>query len=315
MSALVSRLAVRLRRPLSDELSLRLAKAGITDVLVPILWRRVERQEGQWDWRGLEHDLGPLRAAGLRPSFVLGPLRTDMLPPALGRAGGADAPEFLERFCAFVRAVRAQHPGVALRIDDGTNAAGYAVRLTRTRAGRLWNDARARVEVLFRACSEAQPSPREISIECAEPGWEGELKRVLDRGVAVDRVVLGHRGAAFLPDPALGAQWGDRVVAAREISGVPIDAELGWPTHRPWFTPARQAEWWRVAAAAALKAGAARIIASDLRDQAHDDPSLGYWLPDSDRHRGLWYYDGTAKPAWAEFLAVGRGGRFGGVEA
>ena len=44
-----------------------LLAAGVTDLRYPLLWHRIEREPGRYDWRDTDAVLGYMRDAGLRP--------------------------------------------------------------------------------------------------------------------------------------------------------------------------------------------------------------------------------------------------------
>lgn len=306
---------VRVHRPLADEAVLRLVRDGVSEVVLPVAWRSVEPRAGQWEGRGLDHLLEGVRRHGLPFSLALGPMRPDRLPRWVDERGGVDAADFPERFAAFAALVAAHVADTrAIRVEEAHHAVPWEAMFWRTRRGEASRSAAGPlrwIAAALRAIGESRPGlPRLVVIDAGLPGWRDGLGGLRGAGVEADRLVVCKHHFGLLPDPRLAASWGGVMASARALCPWPVDAELAAPTHRERFSPARQAEWVRIAAAAALDAGAVRLGWAALRDQAHDDPQLGYWVPDRQRHLGLWYYDGTPKPAWDEWLAAARERRF-----
>jgi hypothetical protein len=208
------------------------------------------------------------------------------------------------------------------RVEEDLNAAFWWDGLrTRRRSGRVWRDPSFRRRLLQGACDairEVRPEAElRLTFRPGVPGWKRDLSRIARAGLPISRLGLSLPASGFFADPALGNDIGPWVEDAREIlraAGCDWALEVArcaYPTHRSRFSPRAQREYLAYAAASAETAGSDGFHWWALRDQAHDDPILGYWTPDSDRHMGLLYYDSTPKPAMDEFRVLATGDRFG----
>ncbi|HYY55574.1 MAG TPA: family 1 glycosylhydrolase [Candidatus Dormibacteraeota bacterium] len=82
------------------------ANLGARAVRYPVLWERVAREDGGYDWRWSDERLDRIRALGMRPIVGLvhhgsGPRDTDLLDPS-----------FAERLAGYARAVAERYPWV-----------------------------------------------------------------------------------------------------------------------------------------------------------------------------------------------------------
>jgi hypothetical protein len=206
------------------------------------------------------------------------------------------------------------------RVEDELNAAfAWEGLRTRRRRGRCWRDRRYRDHLLAGAVAAvrgARPDAEvRVTVQTSLPGWRGAVRRWLAAGIRVDRLGLSLLLPSVLPDRDQAARVAEVVAAARRLldrtgaehTAVEI-ARVGYPTQRSSFTPRRQREYLQAAGRAAVQEGAVGFHWWALRDQAHDDPVLGYWTPPAERHAGLLFFDSTPKPALEELrvLATGR---------
>lgn len=81
----------------------RLASLGVARVRFPLLWERVERREGEFDWRDGDERLARLRDLGVKPIVGLvhhgsGPAFTGLRDPAFARKLAAYAARVAERY-------------------------------------------------------------------------------------------------------------------------------------------------------------------------------------------------------------------------
>ncbi|MEE2828573.1 MAG: hypothetical protein VX498_05265 [Myxococcota bacterium] len=302
-----------------------LAAAGLNRVTVPLPWAWVERRKGQVDFAALDHFLEPLRTAGLPLQGVLGPGMRDRWPAWLHEAGGVDHPDYIQHFASHCALLASRLTGIEVfRVEEDLNAAFWWEGLrTRKRRGRAWRSASFRRRLLLESCAavrDARPDVEiRITLRPGIPGWEKELRRWLKAGLEFHCLGLTLSSSHVLPDPDLSEAVGEWVGEVGEVlansgaSDRSIEiARIGYPTQPERFTPKRQREFLVGAARAAREAGAVGFHWWSLRDQAHDDPMLGYWTPEAERHMGLLYYDSTPKPAMDEYRVLATGDRFGG---
>jgi hypothetical protein len=321
---------VHVLRPLSRAEAASLRDAGPLRATVHLPWRWMEPRPGAWETASVDHLLAPLRAAGVPLQGVLGPGMPHLLPDAVLRGGGADSDGYIACFATYCAETARRLTDVTVfRVEDELNAAWpWEVLGTRRRRGKRWRDAEFRRE-LRRAALEALTAARpdadlRVTLHAAAPGWRREARELRLAASSSERGALGSPGIARLgltlapcnhfPLPELARLVGDAVAAAREATGDRLPVEVsrsGFPTQRPAFSPRRQREYLQVAAESVERAGAVGFHWWALRDQAHDDPVLGYWTPERERFMGLWHYDGTPKPAWDELCVLARGSRFG----
>lgn len=315
---------VQIRRALTPDDVDALLLAGVQRVTVPLPWGWAERQQGRWYFEAIDHFLAPLRAAGIPLQGLLGPGISEHWPPWVVSQGGAAHPDYIEHFASYCAALAARCEDISVfRVEEDLNAAFWweGVR-TRRRRGACWRDAGFRRKLLGAACQAVRDQRPDaelrITVRPGIPGWRKDLIRTLRSGIPVSRVGLTLPASSVLPDPEIGRNVGDRVEEVRDLldsSGhEAIDVEVArcaYPTHRDRFSPKGQREFLVVAAAAAAEAGSVGFHWWALRDQAHDDPILGYWTPEAERHMGLLYYDSTPKPSMDEFRVLATGDRFG----
>ncbi len=309
---------LHLRRPVSAEEAAGLRRMGLSTVTVPLSWRWAETREGQWDLASVDHFLAPLRAADVPLQGSLGPAFTHWLPEHVVAQGSADAADFVPRLAAACARLAAGCPDIAVfRVEDALNGAWLWDGLrTRRRRGRAWRDAGFRDDLLA-ACLDAVRAARpdaelRITLDASLPGWRRTLRRWASRGLAADRLGLRVDPCRHLADPALAARAGEAVAQAIALWPGPVEvSHLTYSTRNANFSPRRQREFLVEAARSAQEAGAAGLHWGPLRDQAWDDPMLGYWVPERERSVGLAYYDGTPKAALDELRVLSTGDRFG----
>ena len=298
---------------------------GVNRLTVDLPWRWIGGiSAGSRQWAPLDHFLDPLRECGLPIQGILGPGMPHLLPDAVLADGGADHPDYIERFTAYCGDVARRLDWIdTFRVEDELNAAPhYESFVTRRRRGLAWRKTDFRLRLL-RASVDAVRAARpdadiRATIHASLPGWKVELRRWLAAGIELDRLGLSLRPCFVLPDPALAERVGEALEEAREVlaagpwtkPALEI-ARIGYPTHRGFFSPRKQREFLDIAARQARAGGALGLHWWSLRDQAHPDPILGYWPPAQERHFGLQYYDGTDKAAMDEFRVVATGDRFG----
>lgn len=304
---------VHVQRPVSADLAGELVEAGVNRVTVPLPWRWYQRAPGAPDLAAIDHFLAPLRFAAVPLQGMLGPA----MPHALPDGVDPDTPDFVERFATACAAVASAVPDVTVfRVEDSLNAAPLERFVFRRRRGNAWRSAAFRQELLLAtaaAVRAARPDAQlRVTVHAGLPGWRRSLASWLDAGLDVSRVGLVLQPCFFLPDPRLARACADAVRAARELGPLPVEiARIAYPTSGGRFSPRRQREFLETAARSALDAGAAGLHWWVLRDQAHDDPVLGYWTPPQERHYGLLYYDGVHKPALDALRVEATGDRFG----
>lgn len=310
------RLGVHVLRPVSRDEAAQLARAGVTPAVVHLPWRWTEKVRGQLDLSSVEHFLAPLQEAGVPLLGVLGPGMPHLLPDWLLKQGGVDCADYAERFTEHCGQLAAALPLTAFRVEDELNAAWpwEAVR-TRRRRGRGWRDPRLRSAILARATAavrQARPDATiQVTARTGVPGWRREVARWTRAGAQFDELGLALLPSAWLPDPELAEAVGDAVEAGLALCPRVVVSRTGYATASARFTPRGQREYLEHAVAAADRAGAAGLQWWALRDQAHDDPLLGYWTPSRERHMGLLYYDGLPKAAMDAFRVLATGARFG----
>jgi len=319
---------VHVQRPVSAAEVELLEQAGIDLVTLPLPWRWMEPADGRVDMAAVKHLLKPLEGSSVRVQGLLGPAMPHALPEWIMERGGVDAPDFLDCFSRYcIRAVE-ELPGLAaVRIEDELNAAHpWETLRTRRRRGRRWRDSAFALELLLTASDAVRNVRPElqlgVTLQAGVPGWQRSFRRWLEQGLRVDRIGLSMSPCAWLPDPGHADRLGAAVAAARKLlaqergegAGELTQVEVSrtsYATYRRAWTPRRQREFLVNAAAAARDAGAVGFHWSSLRDQAYDDPSLGYWSPARERHEGLLYYDGSPKPVMDELRVLATGDRFG----
>lgn len=304
---------VHLLRPVDAGEARWLGEQGLDRVAVHLPWRWWEAAPGTVDVRTTDWFLEPLRAAGVPLLGLLGPAMPHLLPD---HAADVDAAGWLERFAASCATAVTAFPDIdCFRVEDTLNAAALERRLTRRRRGAAWKDPAFATRLLLAATTavrRARPDARlQITAHVGVPGWRRHVRRWVDAGVDFDRLGLVLQPALVLPDPEMARRVGDAIEQARTLVDVPVEiARVGCPTGGRRFSPRIQREFLGIAAAEAKRAGGAGLTWWALRDQAHADPILGYWLPDQERRYGLLYYDGTPKPAADELRVLATGARF-----
>ncbi len=318
MSSATLDLGVHLRRPVSVEEARGLRRLGLATVTVPLSWRWAETRRAAWDFASIDHFLAPLRAAEVPLQGALGPAFTHFLPEHVVADGSADAPGFVDRFAAACARLAAAVPDVGVfRVEDGLNGAWLWDGLrTRRRRGAAWRDRGFRRDLLrasLAAVREARPDAElRVTVDASLPGWRRALRAWSGAGIAPDRWGLRLDPCRLLSDPRLAGRVGDAVEQARGETDAPVEvAHIAYATHGAAFTPRRQREFLVAAVGAAAGAGAAGLHWGPLRDQAWDDPMLGYWVPERERSWGLCWYDGTPKAAFDELRVLATGDRFG----
>ncbi|MCP4868748.1 MAG: hypothetical protein GY898_08520 [Proteobacteria bacterium] len=310
---------VHLLRPADADEAALLRTAGLGRVTVHAPWRWTEFRRNNLDLTSLDHFLAPLREAGLPLQAVLGPGMPHLVPDHVAAAD----PDFVPRFCTWIGGVAAALPDIGVfRVEDNLNAAFLWDGLrTRKRRGKQWRDPDFRLTLLRSACTavrDARPDAEvRITAHAGIPGWKAELRRWLTGGVSFDRLGLTINPCGLLPDPEMADRLGEAVeqatdVLARAGSDAPVEvSRTGYGTLRRAWSPRRQREFLERANASVVAAGGVGLHWWALRDQAHDDPILGYWTPARERHMGLLFYDSVPKPAMDELRVLATGGRFG----
>ena len=316
---------VHLARPVTVREVELLERSGIQVVTVSLPWAWMERREGNFDFTALHHLLRPLKDSSLRVQGLLGPAMWHALPEWLRGRGGADAPGFVDAYARYCgRLVAELDVLIAVRVEDDLNSAHpWETLRTRRRRGRRWRDRSFRAELLL-AASEAVRAQRpeleqRVSLQAGALGWARELGSWLKQGLQVERIGLSFSPCSWFFDPQRGAslagplaRLASLLAASAQAGGTPPEgARVSYPTHRVSWTPRRQRQFLACAARSAQKGGAVAVHWSTLRDQAYDDPSLGYWTPARERHQGLLYYDGSPKPAMDELRVLATGDRYG----
>ena len=315
---------IQIQRAVSEREVALLVQAGIQRVTVPLPWGWVERTRGSWNFAAVDHFLAPLLAGGVPLQGVLGPGISERWPPWVLKGGGADSSDYVENFARYCAAtVRECNEISVFRVEEDLNAAFWWDGLrTRRRRGQVWRDPSFRRVLLQESCQAvigARPDVElRLTFRPGLPGWKKDLTRLAKAALPIARIGLTLPSSSLFSDPQLGRDVGGWVSEARSIldeagaTTVQLEvARCGYPTHRRRFSPRHQREFLVEASAAAEEAGSAGFHWWSLRDQAHDDPVLGYWTPDSERHMGLLYYDSTPKPAMDELRVLATGDRFG----
>jgi hypothetical protein len=315
---------IQIQRAVSEREVALLVQAGIQRVTVPLSWGWVERTRGSWNFAAVDHFLAPLLGGGVPLQGVLGPGISERWPPWVLKGGGADASDYVENFARYCAAtVRECNEISVFRVEEDLNAAFWWDGLrTRRRRGQVWRDPSFRRVLLQESCQaiiEARPDVElRLTFRPGLPGWKKDLARLAKAALPVARIGLTLPSSSLFSDPQLGRDVGGWVSEARSIldeagaTTVQLEvARCGYPTHRRRFSPRHQREFLVEASSTAEEAGSAGFHWWSLRDQAHDDPVLGYWTPDSERHMGLLYYDSTPKPAMDELRVLATGDRFG----
>lgn len=304
---------VHVLRPVGTSEVDLLLRAGFTRITVPVPWRWAEPRRGSWDLAPLDHFLAPFRDAGLPLQASLGPA----MPHALPDHASADDPDFVDRAAAAAGRLAAGLPDITVfRVETDLNAAAWFERLvTRRRRGARWADAGFRSALLAAVCSavrSARPDAElRATVHAGLPGWRGAVRRWAGAGVRLDRLGLTLQPCFFLPDPALAQRCGDAVREAADLVPAVEVARVAYPTRGARFSPREQRRFLEIGARAARDAGAVGFHWWALRDQAHDDPILGYWSPSQERSYGMLYYDGVGKPAADALRVLATGDRFG----
>jgi hypothetical protein len=212
-----------------------------------------------------------------------------------------------------------------VRVEDELNSAHpWETVRTRRRRGKRWRDRSFSAELLLTSCAALRDARDDVSLrvtlQAGSLGWKRDLSSWLAQGLRVDRLGISLAPCAWRPDPRLAERIGralseaSALLAAHDGACEATELEVSrvsYPTHRAAWTPRRQREFLVKAVASASRAGAVGFHWSSLRDQAYDDPSLGYWTPASQRHEGLLYYDGSSKPIMDELRVLATGDRFG----
>jgi hypothetical protein len=315
---------VQIHRAVSPAEVQLLGRAGVQRLTVPLPWAWAERKRGVWDLASVDHFLEPVRDSALALQGVLGPGISERWPPWVVESGGADAADYTEWFVDYCREMVQRCPDISVfRVEEDLNSAFWWDGLrTRRRVGRLWRDPSFRRLLLERCCAaiwEVRPEVElRVTFRPGIPGWKRDLSRLARTGLPIARLGLSLPASSIFADPELGADVGAWIQEARAIldssGGNEMQVEVarcGYPTHRSRYSPRAQREFLAHAANAAAAARSAGFHWWALRDQAHDDPILGYWTPDSERHMGLLYYDSTPKPSMDEFRVLATGDRFG----
>ncbi len=317
---------VHVQRPVSAAEVALLEQAGVQVVTVPLYWRWIERVEGRTDFASVRHLLAPLVGGPFRIQGLLGPAMPHALPDWLIARGGVDASDFLGGFARYCAHVVHELPELDLvRVEDELNSAHpWETVRTRRRRGKRWRDRSFSAELLLTSCAALRDARDDVSLrvtlQAGSLGWKRDLSSWLAQGLRVDRLGISLAPCAWRPDPRLAERIGralseaSALLAAHDGACEATELEVSrvsYPTHRAAWTPRRQREFLVKAVASASRAGAVGFHWSSLRDQAYDDPSLGYWTPASQRHEGLLYYDGSSKPIMDELRVLATGDRFG----
>lgn len=310
---------VHLLRPVAIDEARLLRATGLERVTFHASWRWTEFRRNTLDLASLDHFLAPLREAEVPLQAILGPGMPHLMPDHVSPSD----PDFVPRFVAWIGGVVAALPDVEVfRVEDDLNAAFLWDGLrTRKRRGAGWRDPAFRLDLLRAACTavrDVRPDAEvRITAHAGIPGWKTELRRWLVGGVSFDRLGLTTNPCGLLPDPEMADRLGEAVEQAREVlaaagSDAPVEvSRTGYGTLGPAWSPRRQREFLEHAHASVVAAGGAGLHWWALRDQAHDDPILGYWTPARERHMGLLFYDSVPKPAMDELRVLATGGRFG----
>lgn len=293
-------LGVQVLRPLDDARLL----AGV-EVWVHAPWRWYVPRPGIWRPEPMERLLAPLRAAGLRLGVILGPAMPHIVPD------GVEPGQLPTAFADACGRIAAALPDVtAFRVEDQLNASRWERLRTRRRRGAVWADPAFQVDLLrggLEAVAAARPdAARQVTVDADLPRWRSALDRWRAAGLSWERLGIARRPCRWLPDPELAAAIGDAVAGL----GGAVDVLTAYATASDRFPPRAQRDYLERAVAVAQDAGAASLIWLALRDQAHDDPLLGYWTPARERHLGLLYYDGLPKAAADSFRVLATGRRF-----
>lgn len=315
---------VQVHRAVSSAEVQLLLRAGVKRATVPLSWGWAERERGVWNFASVDYFLAPLRDAGVPLQGVLGPGISERWPPWVEAAGGADSDEYIDWFSQYCSVMAEACSDIEVfRVEEDLNSAFWWDGLrTRRRTGRVWRDPGFRRRLLRSACDaivDVRPDAQlRVTVRPGVPGWKRDLARLGRAGLPIARVGLSLPASSLLADPELGDEVGSWITEAREIlcssggTGLELEvARCGYPTHRTRYSPRDQRHFLARAAASAVTAGSVGFHWWALRDQANDDPKLGYWTPESERHMGLLYYDSTPKPAIDEFRVLATGDRFG----
>ena len=129
-----------MRRAVTDSDVQRLTRAGIQRLTVPLPWSWCERQRGRWDFAAVDHFLAPVDRGGLPLQATLGPGISEGWPPWVLSDGGADHPDYIERFAAYCAALATHRTDIGVfRVEEDLNAAFWWDGLrTRKRKGNVW---------------------------------------------------------------------------------------------------------------------------------------------------------------------------------
>ncbi len=309
-------LGITLLRPVDRALASTLAEARLGRVAIHLPWAWVEDREGRWDPRGTDRLLAPLREAGLPIHGILGPAMPHLLPLWLHRSGGVDRPDFIERFADYCARVADRERDIrSFRIEDEVHSACWEAVRTRRRVGRAWWSRSFADRLLSKAITAVRAVRPDATLELtlsARAPWTGlAMRRLVALAPAIDEVGLGHLAHGLLPGVDRGETLGEAVAQARARLPWPVGvSRLGHPVDLGRRTPRLQADYLVRASQSVEAAGGAGLTWASLRDQAHDDPSLGYWPPAWERSLGLRSYDGTPRVGWEELRRLSRGGRF-----
>lgn len=304
---------VHVLRPVGPAEVALLLRAGLSRVTVPVPWRWAEVRRGSWDLAPLDHFLAPFRDAGLPLQASLGPA----MPHALPDHASADDVDFVERYAAACGRLAADLPDVTVfRLETDLNGAAWVERLiTRRRRGARWADAGFRAALIVAVCEAVRAARPDASLRATVhaglPRWRSAVRRWLAAGARIDRLGLTLQPCFFLPDPSLAVRCGEAVAEAKDLVASVEVARVAYPTKGARFSPREQRRFLEIGARAAQDAGAAGFHWWALRDQAHDDPILGYWSPAQERSYGMLYYDGVGKPAADALRVLATGDRFG----
>ncbi|MCK6529877.1 hypothetical protein L6R50_20730 [Myxococcota bacterium] len=312
------RWGVRTLRLLTLDQCRLLKEKGIDWVRIPLPWSFVERRRGQRDWAPTDRWLSAPLESGLSVLGIVGEGFAHATPAWVEGEGGIQAPDHARRLADYVSDVVSRYPAVrGWQVEECLNGWAWEVLGSRRRKGRGWADAATRLRLLREAAEAVRRADAgakvHVTVTADLPGWRRSAAEWRDAGLRIDVLGLSLFPCRVVPLPSLASRVGEAVHAAREIAGIP-EIEIsatGFPTHRDPWTHARQREYLAGAAREAREAGAAGFFVSHLRDQAHDDPELGYWMPDQARNLGIWRYDGTPKAAFDELRVVIREDRYG----
>ena len=317
---------VHVLRPITVEGAQALACVGVDRITVHLPWRWLEGKRHRWEWAGLEHFLSPLRESGVPLQGILGPSMPHLMPAWVQDQGGVDAPDYVEWFTDYCRRTVEHLSWISVfRVEDEINSAWGRERLrTRRRRGRAWGRSSFRRRLLAAGVGAVRDQRPEaevrLTLRLDHGSWNRELMGWWKTKISFDRLGLCLPSPALRPRTDMGTQVDEVVREVRAILGSsprpihpPIElSRVGFPTHRQSFSPRHQRLFLAGIGAAVGRCDLQGLHWGALRDQAHDDPLLGYWSPADERHLGLQYYDGMPKPALDELRALATGDRFGG---